>query len=1018
MTETPLPENIQVLLAPIENGVGSDLDRFDPRYQELEFGIDDKANAEVYSGKAESLLKEHGKHFQIISWLALCWLRMKGLRGFRDALVLLQSTMEAFPGQVYPDNEGEEQRARKAIEFLKYPAFKGIINKVEPTFEYVAILHECKQLLATISNTFEAQYKAAGPDFSTLLEVINKKAPSQIDSEEATVPPINEGENSSPTKESAETEAENPSDNEIDHLTNKTADNSGVENVNGEGELAKTHEYNASEQEAGNEKLEDEEIQEEEFSQEVLDLLEDIDADYPIGINIENSPDQEDQVLYYQVESELEKRSGIDYELCNALCTQILIERGKHLRVATWMAVIWYRQRGLKGLYAGLQLISGLLNKYGLKTHPGEPEQLVKIIQSLNNDPRLRLLTRTGLGNEKAEYEITDEALKNLKKDLREDRNDDRKEDELKKEEEISTDELYRKIHPLKGQKFSGKLDFREALNKAFKGVKKALNNDEEIKERLLVGLMAIFESEKAGNEVIRFGFVENTIRELKNVGIPEEALVKLGKIESDLKENGETMEFKGWGRCYDWLSLEIGDETASLYSPVLEACFNTNLAYVLALEKQVKQFRKQCEQLVKGQQNKKQEALSAPNLNTLEEMIRGLAGQARELIQKADEELKEKFSEKESKEVVVSRGSKTSKKEDKGVTTKTKRETAVASTEGSGVSVTKLEINYASEAEIAFKKAIRFFFEAPRKEGEVKESTLEDDNALLQPRIYGLSRVFNWSKVISAPADKMLEAPNEVRRNYLKKLYNNLDFKTLIREIEVDFMNNVAFLFWFDGQKLVVDALEQIGGMGIEAAAEVKIHLARLLSRLPELSEFTFSDEKTPFASSETREWIEEEVLTTLGGGKEKIMPPLLGEEYDEINEVYVKACESLPDGFEENAQEMQLSIQGETRARGRFLIQLNLANFYSLSGKHKIARAKFNQLISELDNLKITDWDQALCVSLWQSAYLNNQKLLRDELNTAESNEIETQQRELFEYVGRYDGVLAINLSNFDNQ
>ena len=997
MAEATLPEYVQELIEPVDAGsdVGADLDPIDARYQDLEFGIDDKSAAEAYSEKAKTILKDHSKHLQVIAWLSLCWLRMKGVEGFRDSLVLLLESMKAYPGKLFPEDNGHRL---KSVEYLNSGPFRGILKRVEANAGNKVLLQEVHQLLGEIAVEYERQFSSDKPDLSVLTDLIEKKTPVNGASPAAQpeAPGVEEGGNnkSASEEEAGETEgdpAETSSDDnpeDLEKITLTKEETGKEDEVEGE-EAAEA---------AGS----SEEEQVSEIPEEVEALLEDIAGDSATGEDVEHSSDQEAQVLFQRIGSELEKKSGIDYDQCETWCTEILTERSKHLRVAVWLTIVWFRLKQLPGLRDGLLLISGLLEKYGAKLHPTDVSQQVKILQRLNSDPRLQLLKRIELGDEKAEYFVSDESLKAIRKELRE----DKKESGGGNDEKMSADQLYKKLQPLKGQKISGKGTFLERLED--------LLGSEALEERR-PALLTTFETEKAGNERIVFKITERATRALREAGLPEEGLSKLEKDSLD-------EEFLGWNQCYDRLTIVFGTDTASLFEPVLEVSLNNNLQQLQEVQSILGKVYTQSIEvfLPDAEDGEEKPGHQPPNLDPISGIVNELAGRAREQIASAEERVKAALEEKEELEEQqqkreTSRQAAADRKSSRSVSKKT---TDASSDEV--LSVRKLDIKAASDADIVFKKAIRFYFEKHAESNDAKEESGQSEEIILEARIFGLSRVFMWGKLSTLPADKTVEGPNEQRQSHFKKLARNLAFKRLISEIEIDFINTQGFLFWFDGQKLVVEALEQLGDKGNEAASEIKFNLARLLTRLPELPDLTFRDEKTPFASAETKEWMEEEVLTSLGGGKgkEKILPPILGEDYAEINEAYDAACEALPEGFEENARAMQVAINRETRARGRFLIRLNLANYYSLSGKHNIARAKFNQLIDDLDAIKIADWEQALCVSLWRSAYLNNQKLLHDELSQTEIHEIESQQRELFEYVGRYDGVLALDLANHDKQ
>jgi len=323
-----------------------------------------------------------------------------------------------------------------------------------------------------------------------------------------------------------------------------------------------------------------------------------------------------------------------------------------------------------------------------------------------------------------------------------------------------------------------------------------------------------------------------------------------------------------------------------------------------------------------------------------------------------------------------------------------------------------ELIISDAKSARIAIKKALQFFFQESPDDTQHRKIP---ENRM----VYALSRAFRWSKVIKPPEQEhiaQIEGPNEPKQKYIAKLFNNKDWNTLIPEVEYNFITNDSFTFWLEAQRYVVLALEQKSGVFDEIADEIKSQLARLVAKLPGLTALVFKDTTTPFAGKETVDWIENEVMSSLGGGKtkEKILPPILDDDYEPINKMYESACEELPENFIGNAKTMQQAMDGEARKKGRFLRLLNLANYCHLAKQYLLAQPLFGQLMQQIEDYHICDWETPLCVAVWQSTFLNNQKLLSVENDETNKANIERQQKGLFDQIVKFDAVLALTLEN----
>ena len=98
----------------------------------------------------------------------------------------------------------------------------------------------------------------------------------------------------------------------------------------------------------------------------------------------------------------------------------------------------------------------------------------------------------------------------------------------------------------------------------------------------------------------------------------------------------------------------------------------------------------------------------------------------------------------------------------------------------------------------------------------------------------------------------------------------------------------------------------------------------------------------------------------------------------------------------------------------KGRFLRLLNLANYCYLAKKYALAQPFFGQLMQQIEDYHISEWESALCVSVWQSTFLNNQKLMSNENDEQKKALIEKEQKFLFDKIVKYDAVLAITLED----
>ena len=275
------------------------------------------------------------------------------------------------------------------------------------------------------------------------------------------------------------------------------------------------------------------------------------------------------------------------------------------------------------------------------------------------------------------------------------------------------------------------------------------------------------------------------------------------------------------------------------------------------------------------------------------------------------------------------------------------------------------------------------------------------------------------WGKMITPPHKEhvtQIASPNQTIRNKIQEFIANNDWDKLIPMVEINFLSeDSGFKYWLDVQRFAANALEKKGGMVAKGAEDIKFHLAKLVAKNPNLPQLQFKD-KAPFADQETLAWLDDEIKTTIGGGKGDggALPLVVDESYETITKEYESACAELPKNFEKNLQVMQDNIAGEVRRKGRFLRVLNLANYCMQAKQVNLTKVYLSQLLEKIAEYNLQEWEPALCVSVWQATYLVNLHLLKVEQDGEEQMVLEKQQKDLFSKIGNYNGLLAMKLAN----
>ncbi len=295
----------------------------------------------------------------------------------------------------------------------------------------------------------------------------------------------------------------------------------------------------------------------------------------------------------------------------------------------------------------------------------------------------------------------------------------------------------------------------------------------------------------------------------------------------------------------------------------------------------------------------------------------------------------------------------------------------------------------------------------------------LEDgDESKYAAHLFGISRSLIWSNLIIPPhTDSVTElnSPDTEIKTTLDTWFANREWQKLIPAVELNLLNEEStFKYWLTAQRYVAEALENTGGSATNAAEEVRFQLAKLLRRLPKIENLKFND-NMPFADDQTSDWINEKVKSLMEGGQNPnmVLPPILGEDYDPINKEYEDACTELPDKFEENLAKMENGIVADTRRKGKFLRTLNLANLCVQAKEFDLARVHLANLLENIENYQLAEWEPALCASVWESAYLVNLKFLDKEKDAEKRILLTKQQNELFAKIGNTNGLLALGLA-----
>lgn len=782
-------------------------------------------------------------------------------------------------------------------------------------------------------------------------------------------------------------------------------------------------------------------------------LLEPISRSAPTGVESLDTVE-----AYVKLEGEISKPSP-KYADCIAWATEVLQKHSKNTRVAALLALAWYRTEKLPGLKNGLLLMAGLFERFGDKLHPANSAVRSKDVKFLSNDKITKFLLKENISSENAPEVIAAQtALHKLVTLCRQQFPQNGPdlsvlnqiiEDHAKIAGAITPDSSHQ---PTAGSDQSRQPDTSDPSNqRAASNAQPATSNldqatggsakadaqptislpqpELEIPDAVKALLKPISAAALAGKALAHTNDEDylKLQREIKQTKPKYEVCIDLAT--DLLKKKTKDAEIICW-LTFAWYRKEgiaglknglllllkaLQQFSGTLYpsdAAVRGKAFNfLNLKKVGAMLKNENLAKANAETVLvlqrileelAGEFERQFEEKNRPSLKDIAPMIETHAEAAKELLNPAT-----------SPPVSASPVS--------ASFAATAAASMMKSSSGSVASAGASSIIASRDSALrSIVQALLYFFEE-EKDGQKIRKVCEEVS------IYGLSRQLRWG-ALGMPEIKekdglkqavAFEGPNAAKREALRSWFQNNEWDKLIPDIEIKFITDSeeGFRYWLDGQRYVVLALEQKGEKTKKAAQEIKFQLARLMQRLPDLPKLVFKGKSaTPFADTETLKWLEDEVKGIIGAGRaaDKILPPIMGEDYEPIAKAYAAACAELPENFEKNVESMQKSMASEDRRKGRFLRSLNLANFCYAAKKPELAKAMLLDLIKRIEEYQLAEWEPALCVAVWQSTYLTNLKLLQSENHEAQKPVLQQQQTELFAKISKHDVLRALDLAN----
>ena len=272
-----------------------------------------------------------------------------------------------------------------------------------------------------------------------------------------------------------------------------------------------------------------------------------------------------------------------------------------------------------------------------------------------------------------------------------------------------------------------------------------------------------------------------------------------------------------------------------------------------------------------------------------------------------------------------------------------------------------------AAPARAPARKAVAGLEPADRDEVALRLSAIakylrEQDSS--DPAPYLMLRGYRWGELRksgSRPDATVLEAPSTEVRTQLKKAIMDSDWVTAI-EIGEAAMAQPCGRGWLDLQRYIVSAVDY------PIAEAIKSEVRTLVRDIPELRRMTLMDD-TPTANPDTQAWLDQ-IIAEAAGSEPQRTPAMQEEDEEETAaedeaappDAYELAVQAIRERRSKDAVELLMQEVGrQSSGRGRFRRKQQLAEICMQLGEMSIAQPILEELLAEIDEHRLEDWEAA---------------------------------------------------------
>ena len=260
----------------------------------------------------------------------------------------------------------------------------------------------------------------------------------------------------------------------------------------------------------------------------------------------------------------------------------------------------------------------------------------------------------------------------------------------------------------------------------------------------------------------------------------------------------------------------------------------------------------------------------------------------------------------------------------------------------------------------------------------------------LSDARAYRVSRVAAWLMIEAAPPATdgvtQIMPPAADRLKFFATNIEKSEFSTVVPELEKTLARAP---FWLDGHNMVVTSLRAMGGEYEKAATTVISELRHLLQRIPELINLSFSDQ-TPFASDQTKMWVESEVMVA-GGSDAGASSATASGASNAWDDALAEARKKAASGDKEAALAIfDKGIAGAGQVRDKFYWRCSLADLLLQTGEAQAASNLLKPMTQQVENFRLTEWEPELLSKIYKLLYQSYRKQQGKKKEDAAINEL----------------------------